>query len=314
MALIFAFLSLAARHGRLVLVLGLAAGIALPGVASAMAPFIGPMVAMLLFLAALRIGPRQAIGALGDLGFSLRAVLVLQCLVPVMAVLLLIAAGWIGMPLALGLVLMLAAAPISGSPHIAVMTGNDPAPALRQLVLGTALLPLTVVPVFWLTPTLGDPAVVLTAAGGLMLLIAVAAGGAFALRATVFAAPSQRTMEAIDGVSAIAMAIVVIGLMSAVGPALRERPAEFAGMMAFVFAVNLALQIAVATLFRKSGRHHLSAPLGIVAGNRNIALFLSVLPASTTEELLLFIGCYQVPMYVTPILLGRFYAAGAPRG
>ena len=26
-----------------------------------------------------------------------------------------------------------------------------------------------------------------------------------------------------------------------------------------------------------------------------------------TDPLLLFIGCYQIPMYLTPILLGRFY-------
>ncbi|MEO1398544.1 MAG: hypothetical protein AAFU56_06720, partial [Pseudomonadota bacterium] len=48
--------------------------------------------------------------------------------------------------------------------------------------------------------------------------------------------------------------------------------------------------------------------LSIVAGNRNMALFLAALPAATTDPILLFIGCYQIPMYLTPILLGRLYA------
>ena len=49
-------------------------------------------------------------------------------------------------------------------------------------------------------------------------------------------------------------------------------------------------------------------PLGVSAGNRNIALFLAALPATVTDPLLLFIGCYQVPMYLTPIILRPVYA------
>jgi hypothetical protein len=47
--------------------------------------------------------------------------------------------------------------------------------------------------------------------------------------------------------------------------------------------------------------------MGICAGNRNIALFLAVLPEATMRDLLFFIGSYQVPMYMTPLVLGRFY-------
>ncbi len=54
-----------------------------------------------------------------------------------------------------------------------------------------------------------------------------------------------------------------------------------------------------------------SVPVSVVAGNRNIALFLVALPAAVTDPVLVFIGCYQVPMYLTPVLLGRFY--GPPR-
>jgi hypothetical protein len=49
---------------------------------------------------------------------------------------------------------------------------------------------------------------------------------------------------------------------------------------------------------------HAAAPLAIVAGNRNLALFLGVVPPETVMPLLLFVGCYQVPMYLTPMLIG----------
>jgi hypothetical protein len=307
MARLLAPLAGLARHGRIVLVLGLLAGLALPELARAMRPWIAEMVAGLLFLAALRVGPRQAVGALGDIGRSFFFVALFQLVLPLAAAAAFLALGWLAAAPALGVVLMLAAAPVTASPSIAILTGNDPAPALRQLVMGTALLPLTVIPVFWLTPALGSAAAVLEAAGRLMLLIAAAAGLAFTLRMTVLQAPSPQTMQAIDGLAALALAIVVIGLMSAVGPALWSDPTDLAITMAVAFAASFLVQILVATILRRSG-HPASAPaIAIAAGNRNVALFLTVLPPATADHLLLFIGCYQVPMYLTPLLLGRFY-------
>jgi ACR3 family arsenite transporter len=306
-----AALALAARNGRLILILGLIAGILLPGLAAAMAPFIGIMVAALLFLAALRIGPHQAFGALADIRHTALAVVALQCALPLAGIALIAAFDQLTTPLGLGLALMMAGSPISGAPHLAVMTGNDPAPALRQLILGTALLPLTVIPALWSLPTLGSPAEVARASLNLMILIVLSASAAFALRATILKEPSPATVQSIDGVSAIAMAVVVIGLMSAVGPALFKTPPAFLAMLGAVFAANLALQVATTLIVRWRGHERLAPSLGICAGNRNIAMFLAVLPAETTRDLLLFIGCYQVPMYMTPLILGRFYR---PRG
>lgn len=306
-------LTAAARNARLVLVAGLAVGIAVPGLASAMAPFIGPLVAFLLFLAALRIGPRQAFGAVADLPRAVAVVLVLQSVLPLAGVAVMAFMGVLDRPLAFGLCLMLAAAPISGSPHLAVMTGHAPAPALRQLIVGTALLPLTVLPVFFFLPALDDFASVLRAAGELLLLIAVAAFAAFLLRGTVLKHPSADTIQAVDGVSAISMAIVVVGLMSAVGPALVIAPMRVFATLAVAFAANLALQVGATLIAGRMRSRGEAVAVGISAGNRNIALFLAVLPAETTRDLLLFVGCFQIPMYLTPMVLGSFYRTFAER-
>jgi hypothetical protein len=201
---------------------------------------------------------------------------------------------------------MAAASPISGGPNLAILTGNDPAPALRQLVLGTALLPLTVIPVFWLAPALGSPAEILGSAARLLVIIFAAAAVAFLLRATIFRDPAPASLAALDGLSAILMAVLVVGLMSAVGPALRGDPAALALNLAVAFAANFGLQIGTFLILRRRDAAD-AVPLAIVAGNRNIALFLTALPSAITDPLLLFIGCYQVPMFLTPIVLGRLY-------
>jgi hypothetical protein len=106
--------------------------------------------------------------------------------------------------------------------------------------------------------------------------------------------------------SAILMAVLVVGLMAAVGPALSRDPATLAFNLAVAFIANFGLQIGTFLILRRRDSED-AVPLAIVAGNRNIALFLTALPAAITDPILLFIGCYQVPMFLTPIILDRLY-------
>lgn len=299
-------LRLAARHGRLLLVLGLIAGFALPGLATAMKPALPAMVAFLVFVSALRIGARAAVGNLRQAGDSLRLVLGLQLAAPLALVSLVWLAGWPGSPALLALVFVMSAPSVTGGPTFAIMLGRDPAPALRLLILGTALLPLTVLPTFWLTPSLGGPGDVILAALRLTGVLSIAIGAAFALRRRAFPDPSAQTIQALDGLAAISLMVIVVALMSAVGPTLRSAPGTLAAWLALAFAINFGLQIAA----RLAGA---SVPTSIIAGNRNIALFLIALPTTVTDPVLIFIGCYQVPMYLTPILMQRFYGPPVPR-
>ncbi|MDJ0626734.1 MAG: hypothetical protein QNJ44_00630 [Rhodobacter sp.] len=297
-------LRLAARYARLLLVLGLVGGFALPELAQAMKPALPALVAFLVFVSALRIGLRAALGSLHEARRSVGLVLAFQLAVPLALVALLLPFAPAGGYAAVAAVLAMSAPSISGSPAFTVMLGHDPAPAMRLFILGTALLPLTVIPVFWLVPALGGPGEVIAAALRLTAVIGLAAGAAFALRRLVFPDPGAETVQALDGLAAVTLAVIVVGLMSAVGPVLRTDPAALAGWLALAFAVNFGMQIAA----RACG-----APVAasVIAGNRNIALFLVALPASVTDPVLVFIGCYQVPMYLTPILMQRFY--GPPR-
>ncbi len=296
-------LVLAARFAKPLLIAGLLAGVLLPGLAAAIASQLPLAAAGLLALAALRIGPRTALGLGGDLRLTLGAVLLLQMLLPLLVAGLLLALGWSG-PLATALVLTAAGAPISGTPNLTIMSDGDPAPALRMVVTGTALLPLTLVPALWVWPGFGDFAAVMAAAGRTIVVLVVSVGLGFGLRAWLFPRPSARQLAAIDGFSALAMALAVTGLMTALGPALAETPLRVLGVMLAAFAANFGLQIV--TAFALRGRAEATG-FSIGAGNRSLMLFLAVLPLSFTTPLLLYVACYQVPMYLTPLLLGRFY-------
>ena len=295
-------LGLAATHGRLCLVAGLVAGLLLPDLAQAMRPWLGAMVAGLIFVAALRIGPKAALGSLGDLSGSVLMIAVFQLALPLAALGVFTLLGMAETAVALALVLMLAAPSITGSANFTILVGHDPAPALRLMVLGTTVFPFTVLPVLWLLPGIGG-AEIFAAAARLLMTIALATGAGFAVRAAL-SDPAPEHLRALDGLSAILLAVLVIGLMSGLGPALLDTPLVALGWIATVFAANFGLQIAAFFLLRPRAE---TVPAAIVAGNRNFALFLVALPPEFTVSLLVFIGAYQLPMYLTPLLLGPLY-------
>ncbi|MGI9356162.1 MAG: hypothetical protein ACR2PF_13495 [Rhizobiaceae bacterium] len=307
------FLSFFADNGRIVLIVGLLAGVVFPSLALAMKPWLPVMIAFVLFIAALRIGLQPALGGLGDFRLTLAVVLAYQIAIPIVLYSFFSLFGTAGIA-ATAIVLMTAASSISGSPNIVLMTGNDPAPALRLLVVGTALLPLTVIPVFTLVPDFGTVETILLSAGKLLALIVGSAAVAWTIRRLFFSNATGATWRAVDGLSAIGMAVLVIGLMSAMGPALRSDPWSVFTMLTITCTINLGLQLFGYTVFGMTGRAKERVSGAVVCGNRNMALFLAALPAGVMDPLLLFIGCYQVPMYLTPILLGWLYKSKTASG
>ncbi|CUH88104.1 hypothetical protein PH5382_02036 [Phaeobacter sp. CECT 5382] len=309
--MIVKMLTSVARHGQVALVLGLLAGFLLKDLAAALKPWLPEMVAGLLFLTAFRIGAPRAFGGLKDGVSSLKSVLILQMLLPMLAVGLFWLLGLSATPLAVALVLMLAAPSVTGSPNITQLLGHAPEPAFRLLILGTALMPLTVIPVFLLSPDLGSLWHVLTASFRLTGTIALTVGLAFACRHWFARDLSERRARAVDGLTILALMVIVIGLMAALGPALYRAPFEVAQWLAVVLVANLGLQYLCFRWLLWRGAGNISVPTAVVAGNRNFALFLIALPASTTDPLLIFLGCYQVPMYLTAMVMRPIYARAA---
>lgn len=297
---ILTLLQFAAKHGRICLVIGLIGGLTLPTLAATLRDWLPHLVALLLGVSAMRVGLRAVVGSLNDLGQTLRAMVILQLALPLVALAITLALGVSHHPLAIALILMLSAPSISGSPNFTALMGHDPAPPMRLLIIGTALFPVTAIATLWIIPGLGGIGDVFLIAARFALVIAVSVGIGFALRRTIFPNPTQDHIKALDGAGAILLAIMVVGLMAALGPALRSAPADVAFWLIAVLIANFGLQIAAFKLGAKPG-------VSIIAGNRNIALYLVALPAATTDPLLIFIGCYQIPMYLTPIVMHRMY-------
>ena len=286
--------------------MGPAAGVGLPDLAATMKPYLPHMVAITLFLAALRIGPQQALGKLRDLRGILPIIGIYQIALPLIFVVLLPFTGLT--PVLVTAITLMAAAPsISGSPNLTILVGHDPAPALRLLIAGTAAVPATAFVVFLFVPAFGSAYDVAISAFRLLVLIGAAATVAFLLRIFIFKEATEKFTNSVDGLSAIAMVGIVIGLMTAIGPALETGPMVVVYTLALACIASFGLQIAAYFLLPKFKTPGMRVGYSVVSGCRNNALFITALPASVTDPLLLYIGCYQIPMYLTPLLMKWLY-------
>ena len=308
-----AVLEFCARHGRWGLVIGLVCGLLLPGLAQILRPWLPEMVAGLLAITAFRVGYRASVGQVRAAPRVLAEVLVLQLAMPFAAIAVAWALGAVGQIAALAIILMLAAPSISGSANFAALLGRDPAPAMQVLVLGTALFPITAFPVFMVLSGYWDALDFgLNDSLRVIAVILGAAGLGFALRAVLLPDPTERQVVQLDGLGVIALGVIVIGLMAGIGPLIGSRPQDLVGWLALVFLSNFGLQAVSFFMLSRQGETARTVPLSLIAGNRNVALFLLALPREITDPLLPFIGSYQLPMYLTPLafpILLRFVKA-----
>ncbi len=306
--MIIRLLIFVASNGRYTLVAGLIAGFLLPTVSIIIKDLLPQFVALLLFLTAFRIGHKKVVSSFQKLSLVLLVVLTLQLMLPLLAVGILSSLQLTSSIFAIALTLILAAPSITGAPNFAILLNSKPEPAFQALIIGTALLPFTVIPIFWIIPELGGFIEVFNASFHLFITIFLTTLLGFLVRALVFPKLDEDLTTALDGITALTLAFMVIGLMAALRPALISDPLSVAKWLVFALLVNLGLQFITFHLLKLFKLSEFAAPIGIVSGNRNIALYLVALPIMQSEQLLIFLGCYQIPMYLTPIIMRKVYS------
>ncbi|WP_254437330.1 hypothetical protein [Ruegeria arenilitoris] len=306
-------LHIAARHGPYVLLAGLLSGLLLPGLAQPMRSLLPPMVVLLLFVTVLRMEPARIFGSLRDLPRVVLVVLGLQLAMPLTVLTVGALGGWLDTPALFALLVMTAAPSIAGSPNMCRMMGHPSEYALRLLVIGTAVLPMTIAPVFWLAPQLGGFDTVLWAALKLLITILLVTLTAVAIRKTLLRDPSPTTESALEGLANITLALFVIGLMPSVSEVILTDPKRAFLWITFACAANFGVQVVCFRLTRFRMPTAASTAVSLIAGNRNIALFFVALAPEVTAPIMVFIGAYQIPMYLTPLVMLRMYRVVSDR-
>ncbi len=300
-----AFLAFLAGRAPLFLALGVFAGLFLPEVATAARSLLEPGVVALMTVSLLRLD-------WSGLGRSLRApaaacavALWLLVLTPLLAWTLALALG-LSPSLTTALVLNGAAPALIAAIPIAQLVGLD-APLVVTLVAFTTLaLPVTLTPVLlWLLDLTGGLDL-----GAFMLRFAVYIVGPFAvagtLRAWLGSARIEARVVSLDGANVVLLVLCALGLMDGVTAEVLARPGKMLGFLAAAVIFNGGLQALGALAFRGRGRRG-ALTVGLVLGNRNMALMLVLMGTAVGPDFGLYVAMAQVPIYLLPSLGAPIY-------
>lgn len=293
------------KQGKWVLPLGLVVALLFPRLASLMQVAIGPLLAVLLVISFLQVNGRAGNNTWSNqLIRSLFLLLCIQLILPVVLLLLMRLAS-VPVEWQIPVSLVAAASCITGGPAIVMMLGGNGRVAIRLLIVSTLALPLTAFPVLAMLPLHSSQGMLIQTALMLTLVVVGAYLVARAIRVYALGAYDQHQKQCLDGLSAIFLALIVLGLMAAIHTAWDD-PYLLMVTLFWACVVNFAFQLlglALNHLFSMN----VPIVLGVMTGNRAVAIFLTALPASTYQPFLLFIACYQIPMYLTPLLGSYFY-------
>ncbi len=287
---------------------GVLVGLALPWLADLVRPLFVPLLLIPLTIALMRLD-WQAFKAYGRRPLLILAILVFLLLL--CPVLMLGALKPLGLPVALtaAIVLMAAAPPIVSAAAISLILGLDAALAVIVIVLGTALVPLTLPPIALALLGIQIEMSLPEFMGRLALLVGSAFLAALLLRKLIRPAWLAANTRLLDGLSVLVLVLFAVAIMAGVTDKMLADPGYVALTTLAAFIANLALQglgYGVGRLVFRLGRPA-AATLALLTGNCNMGLVMVALADKAEFDMVVFFAMGQLPMYMLPGLLYPVY-------
>ena len=294
-------------RARWFLTIGALSALFLQDLAAILRPALPAFVALMYFLAMVRIDLPAVIRR--TLNPRRMIVIVATCLALMVCTPVVLAgiARLVGLDteITASLVYISAAPPLGSAAALCLLLGLDAALALELTIVGSFLAPILGPAIT--TYLLGSAVPIDPLDLSLRLAGMIGAGAVCALiaRPLIGADTIAKRASAFDGIGAIAMVVTVIPIFAGATAEIVNAPMLALGILALVFALNIGIQLLMTPPLRRITEADSAGAVGLIWGNRNAALYLAALPQSPVFTL--FVALYQFPMYMTPLLLRKLY-------
>lgn len=299
------FLAWSARHGSVLLASGIFGGLLLPGLAHGLVWFITPNVVALVTLVLLRVDIAQAFVHLRRPG-RLVAIVVFQMLVSPFIAAAAVRVVPIDAGTAAGVVIFATGAAATSGAAFARLVGLDPELTLIATLASIFIVPLTGPPMAHLLTGVDLHLSVAAFMGRLALVVGLPLVGSWALRRGIGPRRLAPMGPALDG--AVVWLVVFYGfaVMDGLSARFAADPMWVIQATVAAFVADFGLNVVTTVAFLWMGWRS-AASAGLMAGNRNMALYLAVLPAGADTRIGLFFALVQIPLFLSPFMLGPIY-------
>lgn len=299
------FLALSARQASLLLAVGIFGGVISPGLARAFSSFITPNVFAMMTLVLLRV---DIPGTLAHLRRPVRVAAIVAFQLLACPVLVWAVSSPLGLDrgITAGVVIFATGCAATSSAAFARMVGLDPELSLVTSLATTFLVPLTAPPLALLLLGIDLSIGMGAFMGRLALIVGLPMLVSLVLRRLIGPTWLARWADAVDGLLVWLVVFYGFAVMDGLGARMAADPAWVVQAVLAAFIVDYGLNLVTAGTFAGFGAN-VAASAGLMSGNRNMALYLAVLPTTTDPRIALFFGLCQFPLFLSPFLLKPLY-------
>ena len=295
------------RHARFVLASGCIAAIFLPSLSAALRPALPLLVSLVLGLAIARLDLIDIAKTLISPRELTKSIFLTLLLMPATAIAYFTICRIAGLSTSneAALIYLAAAPPIASATALCFLLGFNTKLALQTTIVSTTLTPLLgpLTASFLLPEATPISAVLLGQRLGAMIVGGLVLGTA--IRLIIGSQRIDRHSRTFDGVAAIAMILFVLPLFDGVGSLILADPQNALWITFLAFVFNFGINFVVSSVARLKTTHSSAGSLGLMWGNRTVAIYLAALPYD--PDFSLFVALYQLPMYLTPLIWQRFW-------
>lgn len=290
---------------------GIVIGLISPTLTELTRPLAEPLVLIMFAISIYRLDPCEIKARLRRPGLIGLAILWVLLLVPVIV----FAAGHaMGLPIGLMVVLVAwsACPPLVTIPGLALLLGLDGAAALLIMAGATILFPLTLPLILALFVGDGFGADPVAVAARLFVVVVGCCAAGQGARFLIGRSRAERTALEVDGVMVVILALFAVTIMGGLHRAVETDIARVPIFLITAFCASAGLQFVAAGFFHRLPRG-VAGTIALASGNRNFALLLPAVGAEFAEDMWLFLGVVQFPIYILPMLskpLYRLYRGG----
>lgn len=300
------FLEWSAARGSLLLAAGVFGGVLIPPLAAILNGVIAPSVVALMTLVLLRVDIAAAFAHLRR-PFRLAAVvafMLVACPVVTAGVvhLLGLEAG-----IAAGVVIFATGCAATSSPAFARLVGLDAELSLLAMLATTLLVPIVAPPMAF--ALMGVDLAISLPAFMARLVLVVGLPLALSLAIRRFAGQERLVPlgRAVDGATVWLVVLYGFGVMDGLTARMFSDPVWVVHALIAAFVANFGLNAVTALAFWWWLGRREALTTGLMSGNRNMALYLAVLPAAADPRVALFFALCQFPLFLSAFLLAPVY-------
>jgi BASS family bile acid:Na+ symporter len=304
------FLAASARQGPALLAVGVFGGLLVPPLAHAMHGIISPTVVALMTLVLLRVDIAATFAHLRR-PLRLVAIVAFQLLACPLLAWAVVAPLSLDAGIAAGVVIFATGCAATSGPAFARLVGLDPELTLVATLATTALVPLTAPPMAHALTGVN----LAIGIGAFMGRLGVVVGLPLCLSLLLRWLAGPKRLHpygpAVDGAVVWLVVLYGLGVMDGLAARIAADPVWVAQAAGAAFAVAFGLNLVTTLAFAWAGWRE-AASAGLMSGNRNMALYLAVLPAAADPRIGLFFALCQFPLFLSPFLLRPVYRRFTP--